>query len=102
MIRRPPRSTLFPYTTLFRSNGGVLIGKGEFVLDGGELAEGALAPSAVVGVLDPEHDRAVQLVAGAPAAAIQDVLLQELVPGLHRGVVARGGDAAHRALQTGG
>src|SRR3989454_2317609 len=26
MIRRPPRSTLFPYTTLFRSNqGGVLI-----------------------------------------------------------------------------
>src|SRR2546427_9118189 len=24
MIRRPPRSTLFPYTTLFRSHGGVL------------------------------------------------------------------------------
>src|SRR3989442_4057141 len=23
MIRRPPRSTLFPYTTLFRSNCGV-------------------------------------------------------------------------------
>src|SRR3712207_7806155 len=23
MIRRPPRSTLFPYTTLFRSLGGV-------------------------------------------------------------------------------
>src|SRR5688572_31853274 len=23
MIRRPPRSTLFPYTTLFRSFGGV-------------------------------------------------------------------------------
>src|SRR3712207_7403758 len=23
MIRRPPRSTLFPYTTLFRSDGGV-------------------------------------------------------------------------------
>src|SRR3712207_7117088 len=23
MIRRPPRSTLFPYTTLFRSNGYV-------------------------------------------------------------------------------
>src|SRR3712207_7145258 len=26
MIRRPPRSTLFPYTTLFRSsNGGVIV-----------------------------------------------------------------------------
>src|SRR2546422_2750173 len=24
MIRRPPRSTLFPYTTLFRSRGAVL------------------------------------------------------------------------------
>src|SRR3712207_8111916 len=24
MIRRPPRSTLFPYTTLFRSGGGGL------------------------------------------------------------------------------
>src|SRR3712207_8034455 len=23
MLRRPPRSTLFPYTTLFRSSGGV-------------------------------------------------------------------------------
>src|SRR5262245_64587274 len=23
MLRRPPRSTLFPYTTLFRSEGGV-------------------------------------------------------------------------------
>src|SRR5574337_1745585 len=26
MIRRPPRSTLFPYTTLFRSMGGFLGG----------------------------------------------------------------------------
>src|SRR3712207_8032885 len=25
MIRRPPRSTLFPYTTLFRSCGAVLV-----------------------------------------------------------------------------
>src|SRR3712207_7020833 len=24
MIRRPPRSTLFPYTTLFRSSGGAV------------------------------------------------------------------------------
>src|SRR3712207_8186375 len=25
MIRRPPRSTLFPYTTLFRSGGGEVV-----------------------------------------------------------------------------
>src|SRR2546427_9704702 len=28
MIRRPPRSTLFPYTTLFRSNARALFEKG--------------------------------------------------------------------------
>src|SRR3712207_6986147 len=27
MIRRPPRSTLFPYTTLFRSAGAVIPGE---------------------------------------------------------------------------
>src|SRR3712207_6879736 len=27
MIRRPPRSTLFPYTTLFRSAGAPMLGK---------------------------------------------------------------------------
>src|SRR5689334_24696600 len=29
MIRRPPRSTLFPYTTLFRSIGLFAVGLGE-------------------------------------------------------------------------
>src|SRR2546427_9593126 len=28
MIRRPPRSTLFPYTTLFRSGHGILVERG--------------------------------------------------------------------------
>src|SRR3712207_7329425 len=28
MIRRPPRSTLFPYTTLFRSRGHLRVGLG--------------------------------------------------------------------------
>src|SRR5260221_9774127 len=28
MIRRPPRSTLFPYTTLFRSRNTLIHGKG--------------------------------------------------------------------------
>src|SRR2546430_11425913 len=33
MIRRPPRSTLFPYTTLFRS--GNIIGSDDFKIDKG-------------------------------------------------------------------
>src|SRR5256885_10003640 len=40
MIRRPPRSTLFPYTTLFRSHavrlGGVGTGAGNFFHRGGQ------------------------------------------------------------------
>src|SRR2546429_1850699 len=35
MIRRPPRSTLFPYTTLFRSEAGVRFGLGTDMGGGG-------------------------------------------------------------------
>src|SRR2546430_9777741 len=34
MIRRPPRSTLFPYTTLFRSVAGLLVGLAREYLEG--------------------------------------------------------------------
>src|SRR5258706_8538523 len=37
MIRRPPRSTLFPYTTLFRSVHGFQCGEPESVLPGNAL-----------------------------------------------------------------
>src|SRR2546430_13291525 len=40
MIRRPPRSTLFPYTTLFRSDGREQFGV-VAVRPGGELAVAA-------------------------------------------------------------
>src|SRR2546427_4143879 len=33
MIRRPPRSTLFPYTTLFRSARGAPADEGQLVAD---------------------------------------------------------------------
>src|SRR2546428_8337651 len=43
MIRRPPRSTLFPYTALFRFGGdgeGVAVGEGCVVVAGDRLAAG--------------------------------------------------------------
>src|SRR3712207_8110627 len=46
MIRRPPRSTLFPYTTLFRSRREV-----------GDLARHP-AEVEVLGVLDDRHEQA--------------------------------------------
>src|SRR5258708_15853337 len=39
MIRRPPRSTLFPYTTLFRSPVGRLAARGRAGLRAGVLLE---------------------------------------------------------------
>src|SRR2546427_13224512 len=38
MIRRPPRSTLFPYTTLFRSVGSIYKGRVTRVLPGMQSA----------------------------------------------------------------
>src|SRR5258708_34093192 len=44
MIRRPPRSTLFPYTTLFRSNSVTrLSGKVALITGGGKGIGGAIA-----------------------------------------------------------
>src|SRR2546427_1980584 len=41
MVRRPPRSTLFPYTTLFRSGGGSgVVGGGDRVAAQGVGGEG--------------------------------------------------------------
>src|SRR3712207_8897752 len=49
MIRRPPRSTLFPYTTLFRSLDRAVLG-----LSGGERRRCSLA-----GLLLDDHDALV-------------------------------------------
>src|SRR3712207_8574758 len=68
MIRRPPRSTLFPYTTLFRSEGNTSISRslnealsmaeGEFVGSLGHRDE--LAPDALFEVVKllQEHPEA--------------------------------------------
>src|SRR2546425_7805456 len=55
MIRRPPRSTLFPYTTLFRS-----------LNRGGELGDGRRGPA-------PPH----RLVAGEHQCGAQSLPLRE-------------------------
>src|SRR2546429_6960507 len=50
MIRRPPRSTLFPYTTLFRSVGGGARPLGDaFAEVRRHAAEGALVDAAFLG-----------------------------------------------------
>src|SRR2546427_7400431 len=56
MIRRPPRSTLFPYTTLFRSVQRVRE-QMEFPIQDRDLALQLIAPPAEGGVLVDMLDR---------------------------------------------
>src|SRR3712207_7180341 len=74
MIRRPPRSTLFPYTTLFRSARGRVAG-----------AEGAaVAHRPLLRAVGP---------LGVPG------LLHEHVPGGVVEAAQHPGDVAHRAVE---
>src|SRR2546430_11520554 len=69
MIRRPPRSTLFPYTTLFRSFTGAIQRRlGRFELaDGGTIfldEVGELSPDIQVALLRVLQEREFERVGG--------------------------------------
>src|SRR3712207_6880681 len=57
MIRRPPRSTLFPYTTLFRSRGQQLVDE-LLELPPGVLPREVRIGLAEAGLREPDHPRA--------------------------------------------
>src|SRR3712207_8034902 len=61
MIRRPPRSTLFPYTTLFRSAGAHLLEQDLVLERGGERGLGDPVEDAL-DVADRERGAREQLV----------------------------------------
>src|SRR3712207_8784 len=58
MIRRPPRSTLFPYTTLFRSNAegegdaNIIVGHRNKIISEKHPVHGSLGSSSVIGGLN--------------------------------------------------
>src|SRR5256885_10479225 len=54
MIRRPPRSTLFPYTTLFRSGGIALVGRDASA--GARAAQGQTGHPQATGPTFAEND----------------------------------------------
>src|SRR5205823_14989262 len=82
MLRRPPRSTLFPYTTLFRSHGvDQVIVHLAGVLADGQLTEGApvAGRAAVVHLEHPVasvgeelDDRTVAPVVAEPVPAVNE------------------------------
>src|SRR2546428_13320984 len=73
MIRRPPRSTLFPYTTLFRS-----------VYNGNELGSGSIR------ITDPAVQRKVFALLGLAPADV-DARFGFLLQGLQAGAPPPGG-----------
>src|SRR6266446_7372023 len=91
MIRRPPRSTLFPYTTLFRSHRGELLARS----GGGNLGEGRfqVAPDAT----DLDHANA-----GSPHAIDGAVETVEIVvlDQVHVTAIRSGAPGAERTLEA--
>src|SRR5688572_31582973 len=74
MIRRPPRSTLFPYTTLFRSDRdfhaigdgrdrevGQVVQRERFPLFGGQAAHGGQQHEPVIGVVGGRDRKSTRL-----------------------------------------
>src|SRR3712207_6868045 len=63
MIRRPPRSTLFPYTTLFRSPGDLAApspGRRRAGVPGSAPAVAATAAAGAAGARSEEHTSELQ------------------------------------------
>src|SRR3712207_8613860 len=81
MIRRPPRSTLFPYTTLFRS----VLGVAGLPDRDGAAPVAVAADGPVAGVFQPLAELAVLDVAGDPV----DLLVQLGHPVLELGHLHR-------------
>src|SRR5258708_21614808 len=65
MIRRPPRSTLFPYTTLFRSQEWILRQAGVWDAAPSERCSPAELLDALVGLLTAGDTAAIQAVRAA-------------------------------------
>src|SRR6202162_319833 len=101
MIRRPPRSTLFPYTTLFRSGA---LGAQNAILGGGRydgLAEllGSPQPAPGIGFAIGEDRLVMALQARAnEAAAGVDVYVAPVGEGMNRKALRLAGDLRREGL----
>src|SRR3712207_7456119 len=70
MIRRPPRSTLFPYTTLFRSQSGVLPAEGQTSVGKSKSTPSSIALSASQNPPEASSKKGIVIVGAVLGAAI--------------------------------
>src|SRR5256712_12783258 len=78
MIRRPPRSTLFPYTTLFRSSQVYTLGEQRrFLLRAGVPTESLAAPEGVTAINSGLLRRALE---HNEVFTVEDLAAEELAP----------------------
>src|SRR3712207_211320 len=74
MIRRPPRSTLFPYTTLFRSDMTFVSADRLFVVEAGPFPPGAPATDRVINEYALPDGRLLSRTTASVTGAIVSVL----------------------------
>ena len=85
MIRRPPRSTLFPYTTLFRSVSAVInVGTATIAAF---IGAGGLGQSIQTGLALSDN---ALILRGGIAAAVLAILVQLLFEGVDRLLIPKG------------
>src|SRR2546426_11855066 len=96
MIRRPPRSTLFPYTTLFRSADTVLAGDRHLGIEQGGQAVAVLVHVWLDVLLAAavEGDEAHEQVVGKAAGQVLEALGLGRAGGAPRGAEAQDGELA--------
>src|SRR5260370_34424176 len=91
MIRRPPRSTLFPYTTLFRSVAPLLERSGT------EIAKRRMPPLPIVETLQVIEELGARRRPSGPGRVVDQLDLERGEEALGDGVVPAVAPAAHAA-----
>src|SRR3712207_7484442 len=104
MIRRPPRSTLFPYTTLFRSDlvgvGRVLLGQPAADLDARGVHAAAADRRVRPGEVHVLEDAALGLGRGEVLAAQAVLVDGDQLAGLHLADDGGTDDVERRGLRS--
>src|SRR3712207_7867180 len=77
MIRRPPRSTLFPYTTLFRSQQIAAQFGGSILSSQIDRGDGSTSAALVLSVPSPEFEKALDELRGMGKEVTTDTRSEE-------------------------